>query len=68
MKKTTLSVLLLGISLQSIAQKVSWVSSTQKDHWVVNNVKGISSKNGSADVEILTGSPQANGYRFWGMF
>ncbi|WP_184545872.1 glycoside hydrolase family 30 protein [Mucilaginibacter sp. FT3.2] len=68
MKKIVLSIIISGITLQSIAQKVTWVFSTENSHWVVNGFKNAADKSRGADVEILPRSPKQTVNGFGGCF
>jgi glucosylceramidase len=69
MKKTfLLSVSILAISLQSIAQQITWVSSTKTDNWKTKNLDGAGAAGATADAEILTGSPLQTVNGFGGCF
>jgi glucosylceramidase len=68
MKKIILSMAVMAAALQSIAQKVQWVSSTKNENWTVKNIAVASNKTAAADAEILTGSAKQTVNGFGGCF
>ncbi|WDF79851.1 glycoside hydrolase family 30 beta sandwich domain-containing protein [Mucilaginibacter sp. KACC 22773] len=68
MKKTILLLVTIGIGLQSIAQKVTWVSTTKTDHWAVSNLKTVAGESNAVDVEILPAGTKQTINGFGGCF
>jgi glucosylceramidase len=68
MRKFLFSTAIVSIGLQAMAQQVKWVSSTQTDHWTINQLKSQPNKSATSDVEILTTQPKQTVTGFGGCF
>lgn len=68
MKQFILSLFVLGLWLQSMAQQVKWVSSTKNEQWATQTVRERMDKNFAADVEILLGNEKQTIDGFGGCF
>lgn len=68
MRRIILSIAALTIVMNTMAQQVKWVQSTQTNRWTVDQLKSNTYKSTTTDVEILTAQPKQTVNGFGGCF